>query len=249
MMKTAISTIKKRNGELVAFDSDKIRTAVSKANASVEGERMTDAQLDELTEKVVAAVMAGETPTVEHIQDLVEETMIALGYAKTAKAYILYRAEHAKMRQSEGDLMDIYQELTFAYSKDIDLKRENANIDADTAMGTMLKYGSEGAKYFIDNYILPKEIAAAHINGDIHIHDKDFYMLTETCCQIDLIKLFAGGFSTGHGNLREPNDIQSYSALACIAIQANQNEMHGGQSIPNFDYAMALGVAKTFRRN
>jgi ribonucleoside-triphosphate reductase len=144
--------------------------------------------------------------------------------------------------------MDIYNELTFQNAKDADIKRENANIDADTAMGTMLKYGSEGSKYFIDHYILPKDIAAAHINGDIHIHDKDFYMLTETCCQIDLLKLFKGGFSTGHGYLREPNSIQSYSALACIAIQANQNEMHGGQAVPNFDYSLAPGIAKTFKR-
>ena len=131
---------------------------------------------------------------------------------------------------------------------DEDIKRENANIDGDTAMGTMLKYGSEGAKYFVDNYVLPKDIAAAHINGDIHIHDKDFYMLTETCCQIDLIKLFKNGFSTGHGHLREPQSIISYAALACITIQANQNEMHGGQSIPNFDYAMADGVKKTYAK-
>ena len=145
--------------------------------------------------------------------------------------------------------MDIYHQLTFRDAKDVDLKRENANIDADTAMGTMLKYGSEGSKYFINNYILPKDIASAHISGDIHIHDEDFYMLTETCCQIDLLKLFHGGFCTGHGTLREPQDISSYAALACIAIQANQNEMHGGQSIPTFDYSMAPGVAKTFCRN
>ena len=113
-------------------------------------------------------------------------------------------------------------------------------------MGTMLKYGSEGAKYFVDNYVLPKDIAKAHINGDIHIHDKDFYMLTETCCQIDLIKLFKDGFCTGHGYLREPQSIMSYASLACIAIQANQNEMHGGQSVPNFDYSMAPGVARTY---
>lgn len=127
-------------------------------------------------------------------------------------------------------------------------KGENANIDADTSMGTMLKYGSEGAKYFVDNYILPKDIAAAHKNGDIHIHDKDFYMLTETCCQIELIKLFHNGFFTGHGYIRQPRSIASYASLACIAIQANQNEMHGGQSVPNFDYAMAEGVACTFRK-
>ena len=177
-----------------------------------------------------------------------EEKLIEHGYAKTAKAYILYRAEHTKVRKTEADLVNIYRELTFTSAADADIKRENANIDADTSMGTMLKYGSEGANYFVDNYILPKDIAAAHINGDIHIHDKDFYMLTETCCQIDLVKLFHDGFSTGHGFIRQPKSIATYASLACIAIQANQNEMHGGQAVPNFDYAMAEGVACTFRK-
>ncbi len=245
---SVIKSIKKRNGETVAFDAKKIKEAIHKANIAVTGEKMSAKALTELTEKVVSLIPPKKVPTVEQVQDLVEQTLIEGGFGKTAKAYILYRAEHTKIRQSEADLMDIYKELTFSYAKDADIKRENANIDADTAMGTMLKYGSEGSKYFIDNYILPKDIAAAHINGDIHIHDKDFYMLTETCCQIDLIKLFRNGFSTGHGCLREPNGIASYSALACIAVQANQNEMHGGQSIPNFDYAMAPGVAKTYRR-
>lgn len=116
-------------------------------------------------------------------------------------------------------------------------------------MGTMLKYGSEGAKSFVDNYVLPEDMAHAHADGLIHIHDKDFYMLTATCCQIDLQKLFAHGFSTGHGHLRSPQSVESYAALACIAIQANQNEMHGGQSIPDFDYAMAEGVNKSFRKH
>ena len=241
-------SIKKRNGETVPFDAAKIQEAIRKACVAVPEEKISKKKLEELTAAVVAAIPGRRTPTVEQVQDLVEETLIREGFARTAKAYILYRAEHAKIRQSEGDLMEIYKELTFAYAKDADIKRENANIDADTAMGTMLKYGSEGSKYFIDNYILPKDVAAAHINGDIHIHDKDFYMLTETCCQIDLLKLFHNGFSTGHGYLREPNGIQSYSALGCIAIQANQNEMHGGQSVPNFDYSMAPGVRKTFRK-
>ena len=189
-----------------------------------------------------------KTPGVEQIQDAVEKVLIAGNFASTAKAYILYRAEHTKLRQAKADLMDIYNELTFTKAKDADIKRENANIDADTAMGTMLKYGSEGSKYFITSHILPKDIAVAHMDGDIHIHDMDFYMLTETCCQIDLLKLFKNGFSTGHGYLREPNDIRSYAALACIAIQANQNEMHGGQAVPMFDYCMAPGVAKTYRK-
>ena len=243
-----IEHIKKRNGKIVAFDASKITNAIRKANLESNDETFTQRQLDSLTRNVVRLISDREAPGVEYIQDAVERVLIKHNFASTAKAYILYRAEHTKLREAQQDLMDIYYELTYQDSKDIDLKRENANIDADTAMGTMLKYGSEGSKYFIDNCILPKDIAAAHINGDIHIHDKDFYMLTETCCQIDLIKLFKNGFSTGHGCLREPNDIRSYAALACIAIQANQNEMHGGQSIPNFDYAMAPGVTKTFRK-
>lgn len=240
--------IKKRNGVVVTFDFLKIRNAIQKANQAVHDEQMDENVLDLLTARVAGRFGAGVVPTVEEIQDAVEENLIGAGYAKTAKAYILYRAEHAKIRQAEGDLMDIYKQLTYRAAKDVDLKRENANIDADTAMGTMLKYGSEGAKYFTNNYVLPKDVASAHIDGDIHIHDQDFYMLTETCCQIDLIKLFRDGFCTGHGHLREPNDISSYTALACIAIQANQNEMHGGQSVPNFDYSMAPGVQKTFRK-
>lgn len=240
---------KKRNGEVVAFDSLKIRNAIYKANNAIQDESMGKEELELLTARIVGMFQGNMIPTVEQIQDAVEETLISANYAKTAKAYTLYRAEHAKIRQAEGDLMDIYQQLTFRDAKDVDLKRENANIDADTAMGTMLKYGTEGSKYFINNYILPKDIAAAHLNGDIYIHDQDFYMLTETCCQIDLLKLFHGGFCTGHGTLREPNDILSYAALACIAIQANQNEMHGGQSVPNFDYCMAPGVRKTFQKS
>ena len=240
--------IRKRSGDVVPFDALKIREAIKKAADASDPNGLSDAELDNLTEKVILAIPSTGIPTVEEVQDLVEEKLIEHGYTKIAKAYILYRAEHAKIRQTESDLMDIYKELTFSSAADADIKRENANIDADTSMGTMLKYGSEGGKYFVDNYILPKDIAAAHIHGDIHIHDKDFYMLTETCCQINLLELFKGGFSTGHGYLREPNGISSYSALACIAIQANQNEMHGGQSVPNFDYCMAPGVAKTFKK-
>ena len=240
--------ISKRNGAPVPFDITKIRVAIRKANDAAQVEAIAPYQFEKLVEEVIEAIPQGQTPNVEQIQDLVEERLIAHGFAKTAKAYILYRAEHTKVRKTEADLVNIYRELTFTSAADADIKRENANIDADTSMGTMLKYGSEGANYFVDNYILPKDIAAAHINGDIHIHDKDFYMLTETCCQIDLIKLFKDGFSTGHGFIREPKSINSYAALACIAIQANQNEMHGGQSVPNFDYAMADGVTWTFRK-
>lgn len=243
-----LTFIRKRDGSLVPFDALKILEAMRKASDATPGQTIPPDRLAEITKRVIDKLNKNEIPAVEQVQDIVEETLVESGYFQIAKSYILYRAEHTNIRRSEADLMKIYEELTFASAKDADIKRENANIDADTAMGTMLKYGSEGSNYFVNNYILPKEMAGAHINGDIHIHDKDFYMLTATCCQIDLNKLFKNGFSTGHGYLREPNGIASYSALACIAIQANQNEMHGGQSIPNFDYFMAPGVAKTFQK-
>lgn len=243
-----IKTIKKRTGDIVKFNAQKITDAIKKANMESIDETFSKEQLSTITNNVIKALKILKTPGVEQIQDAVEKVLIAGNFASTAKAYILYRAEHTKLRQAKADLMDIYDELTFTKAKDADIKRENANIDADTAMGTMLKYGSEGSKYFITSHILPKDIAVAHMDGDIHIHDMDFYMLTETCCQIDLLKLFKNGFSTGHGYLREPNDIRSYAALACIAIQANQNEMHGGQAVPMFDYCMAPGVAKTYRK-
>ena len=245
---TCPETIKKRNGTPVPFDIKKISNAIHKANDAAMVEAISPLEFEKLVTEIVESIPHGQIPNVEQIQDLVEEKLIEHGYAKTAKAYILYRAEHTKVRKTEADLVNIYRELTFTSAADADIKRENANIDADTSMGTMLKYGSEGANYFVDNYILPKDIAAAHINGDIHIHDKDFYMLTETCCQIDLVKLFHDGFSTGHGFIRQPKSIATYASLACIAIQANQNEMHGGQAVPNFDYAMAEGVACTFRK-
>ena len=238
--------IVKRSGQTVKFNAAKIRDAIRKAGNAVSDEEITEEKVLSLTNQVLDKIPVHSIPSVEQVQDIVEEVLIANDLPRTSKAYILYRAERSKLRQTEKDLMDIFKSLTFVDAKDSNIKRENANIDTDTAMGTMLKYGSESAKYFVDNNILDKEIADAHNGGDIHIHDKDFYLLTETCCQIDLLKLFKDGFSTGHGHLREPMSIQSYSALACIAIQANQNEMHGGQSVPNFDYSMAPGVAKTF---
>ncbi|MBQ9092058.1 MAG: anaerobic ribonucleoside triphosphate reductase, partial [Anaerotignum sp.] len=172
--------------------------------------------------------------------------LIDHGYVRTAKAYILYRAERTRVRNMNDRLMKTFEDITYKDATDSDIKRENANIDGNTAMGSMLKYGSEGAKHFYESYVLNPKHSEAHRNGDIHIHDLDFYTLTTTCCQIDLLKLFKDGFSTGHGVLREPNDIASYASLACIAIQSNQNDQHGGQSIANFDYGLAPGVRKTY---
>ncbi|MBQ2676210.1 MAG: anaerobic ribonucleoside triphosphate reductase [Clostridia bacterium] len=241
-----ITSIKKRDGRTVDFNIDKITNAIFKAAQVTGGQNINTAM--ELAEKVVAMLEEKNitTPTVEQIQDTVEKVLIESGHARTAKEFILYRAQRTRQREMNTKLMKIYEELTFSSALESDMKRDNANIDGDTAMGTMLKYGSEGAKQFYDMYILKPEHAKAHREGDIHIHDLDFLTLTTTCCQIDIDSLFTGGFGTGHGFLREPNDILSYSALACIAVQCNQNDQHGGQSIPNFDYAMAKGVAKTY---
>jgi ribonucleoside-triphosphate reductase len=245
-----IDTIKKRDGREVPFTPIKITEAIMKA-FQASGSAKTEKTAQELTMQVVAELESSENigiPTVEEIQDMVERVLIENGFVRTAKSFILYRAERSRVREMNTRLMRIYDDITFKPARDSDIKRENANINGDTAMGAMLKYGTEGAKQFNSLFVLKPLHAAAHADGDIHIHDMDFLTLTTTCCQIDLIKLFTDGFSTGHGVLREPNDIYSYSALACIAIQANQNDQHGGQSVVNFDYSMAMGVKKTFRK-
>lgn len=244
-----IEKIVKRDGREAQFHKEKIAKAVYQAAHALGG---TDyAQSEQIADMVIdylENVLHLQAPTVEQVQDVVEKILIENGHARTAKEYILYRADRTRVREMNTRLMKTYEDLTFKDAAENDVKRENANIDGDTAMGTMLKYGSEGAKQFNEMFILDPKHAKAHIEGDIHIHDMDFLTLTTTCCQIDLDKLFEGGFSTGHGYLREPNDIQTYSALACIAIQSNQNDQHGGQSVPNFEYAMAKGVRKTYAK-
>lgn len=249
-----ITKIRKRDGREVPFNIEKIANAIFKAgNAAGEEDYSIALALAEKVAEQLDINPDKKVPGVEEIQNIVEKVLIEDGYAKPAKEYILYRAERTRIREMNTRLMKVYEDLTFKEAKDNDKKRENANIDGDTAMGTMLRYGSEGAKQFNEMFVLKPEHSRAHRNGDIHIHDLDFLALTTTCCQIDIEKLFKGGFCTGHGFLREPNDIQSYSSLACIAIQSNQNDQHGGQSIPNFDYGLAPGVSKTYiklyRRN
>lgn len=244
-----VCKIKKRDGREVAFDKQKIVNAIYKAANALGGTDYEESvYVADMVVRYLEEHLGEAVPTVEQVQDVVEQMLIENGNARTAKEYILYRADRTRVREMNTRLMKIYEDLTFKDAKDNDVKRENANIDGDTAMGTMLKYGSEGAKQFCEMFVLDPKHSKAHVEGDIHIHDMDFLTLTTTCCQIDLDKLFEGGFSTGHGYLREPNDIQTYSALACIAIQSNQNDQHGGQSVPNFEYAMAKGVVKTYKR-
>lgn len=244
-----IAKIIKRDGRTTAYDVQKIAVAIYKAAEVLGGKNENmSLQLANQVEAYIMDTIHTDSPTVEQIQDAVEKVLIENGHARTAKEYILYRAERTRVRDMNTRLMKVYEDLTFKDAQDNDIKRENANIDGDTAMGTMLKYGSEGAKQFYEMYVLDPRHSKAHLSGDIHIHDLDFLTLTTTCCQIDIKKMFKKGFSTGHGFLREPNDIQSYAALACIAIQSNQNDQHGGQSVPNFDYGMALGVEKTYKK-
>ena len=245
-----IKSIKKRDGRIVLYNEDKIAQAILKAmQASGEGDASDAAGVANSVEASLEKLCGTNPPTIEQIQDQVEKDLMSAGFEETAKQYILYRAGRTRVREMNTRLMKVFDELTNVDATKSDLKRDNANIDGDTAMGTMLKYGSEAAKDYYEKYLLTQEQADAHRNGDIHIHDFDFYSLTTTCCQIQLTKLFKGGFSTGHGFLREPNDIQSYSALACIAIQSNQNDQHGGQSIVDFDYGLAPGVTKTYKKN
>lgn len=247
-----IRFIVKRDGRKVSFNEQKIANAIRKALVSVHPDDGATAEdeafVDKLTRQVVSEIEKEmpSVPTVEHTQDLIEKILIKEGLAVEAKNFILYRQNRTNVRTYNAELTKIYRDLTSKSTADMDLKRENANIDANAPMGLMLRFGSEGSKDYVRRYVLRPEHALAHQRGDIHIHDLDFYMLTINCCQIGLRDLFKRGFSTGHGFLREPQGIQSAAALCCIAIQSNQNDMHGGQSIPMFEYDLAPYVARSY---
>ena len=244
-----IQSIIKRDGRVVLYDQNKIASAILRSlEASHEGNAADAARVANDVQRELENRFKDQSPNIESIQDTVERQLMNHGFSAAAKAYILYRANRTRAREANTSLMKTIDEITNIDARISDMKRDNANIDGNTAMGSMLQIGSAGAKAYNEIYLLRPEHAKAYREGDIHIHDFDFYSLTTTCCQIDILKLFHGGFSTGHGYLREPNSIQSYAALAAIAIQSNQNDQHGGQSIPNFDYGMAEGVAKTYRK-
>ena len=242
-----MKTVTKRTGFTVPYNRDKIYNAIMGANQ--DGKLlMSNKDIDDVTNQVEWDLEDRENVSVEEIQDTVEKELMKYDFYDIAKRYITYRQRHAERRRAQKHLMETYQDIFFAPAEDSDLKRDNANINTDASMGIMLKLGAEGAKHFVDNYVLEDRFREADQQNYIHIHDKDFSLITFNCCQIDLLKLFHGGFSTGHGFLREPNSIRAYASLACIAIQSNQNDMFGGQSINAFDYAMAEGVRKSFRK-
>ena len=236
----------KRNGLHVKFDRSKIFNALKKCRDAV-SPGTPDLTLNVITNNVVEKLSEFDGVHVEAIQDAVVDELVEYRQKKMTRAYTEYRYLHKIRRDASENLMATCKEIFFADAADVDHKRSNANINTDAPMGIMLNIGAETAKYFNNNYILPKEFADAHAEHFIHIHDQDFSLITLNCCQIDLLKLLDGGFSTGHGFVREPNSIRSAAALACIAVQANQNDMFGGQSINAFDYAMAKYVRKSFQ--
>lgn len=243
------TTIEKRDGRAVAFEMGRVWNAVILAAEHHMNYEQARHTADEVTELVRTKLKGIVNTTVETVQDIVIQCLKEAGYRDIADEYSAYRESRSRVREAKTRLMRDMSDLTFVKSRHSDDQRENANVDADAPMGTMLKYGSTASKRWCLSNLISKQFADDHISGKIHIHDLDFYALTTTCTQISLKKLFEGGFFTGHGYLREPNSIGSYAALACIAIQANQNDQHGGQSIPMFEYDLAPGVSKTFIKN
>lgn len=251
----------KRDGRKVSFNPTKIAIAIKKGFDSIrEGDKLkyTPADVNKAFNKTLETLISDQGVKkleIENIQDCIENTLKDLGYDDVFESFKEYRERRHNSRQAffgekkQHKFLKALENLGLKSAGEEDSKRENANVDGDTAMGTMLQYGSTISKEFAKAYLMKPIHADAHDSGDIHIHDLDFLSMgTTTCCQIDLNKLFHDGFSTGHGFLREPNDIMSYTALGAIAIQANQNDQHGGQSIPAFDYYMAPGVLKTFKK-
>ena len=259
-----VTTLKvvKRNGKKVDFDGTKVAMAIKKGFDSITKDDepvYTTKDIQKVYQTVIKKIEKEyaneEKIKIEDIQDLIEESLKKCHYEDVYKSFSEYRDRRTQSRMLFADEKKIHkflkslEGLGLKTAAEEDAKRENANIDGNSAMGTMLQYGSTVSKEFAKAYLMKKKFADAHDNGDIHIHDMDFLAMgTTTCTQIDLNKLFKNGFSTGHGYLREPQDIMSYSALAAIAIQSNQNDQHGGQSIPAFDYYLAPGVLKTFKK-
>lgn len=258
----------KRNGKKVDFNETKIAIAIKKGfDDVIESSRDEESGVAKYSEKDMQRVFHDvleriekdyqdkDKIKIEEIQDLIEKSLKAKKYDDVYEAFANYRERRAQSRAAFTEdkrshkFLKTLEGLALKSASEDDTKRENGNIDGNSAMGTMLQFGSNVSKEFSKTYLMKKKFADAHDEGDIHIHDMDFEAMgTTTCLQIDLEKLFKGGFSTGHGYLREPNDIMSYSALAAIAIQSNQNDQHGGQSIPLFDYYLAPGVVKTYKK-
>ena len=248
----------KRDGKKTKFEEEKIAIAIKKGFDSIEEDKYTEQDITKIYESVLKDITKiyedKKSIKIEDIQDLIEDKLKKYEYMDVYDNFSSYRNLRSKSRElfkeKEHKFLKSIESLGMEDAKNVDAKRENANVDGDTAMGTMLQFGSTLTREFAKSYLMNQKFAEAHDKGEIHIHDMDFMpMGTTTCCQIDLNELYKNGFSTGHGHLRTPNSIMSYASLAAIAIQSNQNDQHGGQSIPAFDYYMAPGVVKTYKKN
>lgn len=258
----------KRNGKKVDFDGTKIAMTIKKGfdslipdvdNATLQDVGYSEKDINKVYHAVMDRIKKEfkdeERIKIETIQDLIEDELQKKHYQDVYESFKSYRERRTQSREAFSDNKRLHkflkniENLGLKSAHEENTKRENGNVDGDTAMGTMLQLGATISKEFTKAYLMKRKFADAHDEGAIHIHDMDFMAMgTTTCCQIDLSRLFKDGFSTGHGHLREPQDIMSYAALAAIAIQANQNDQHGGQAIPAFDYYLAPGVLKTFKK-
>ena len=242
-----IKTVRKRDGSIVNFNIDKIINAISKANN--ETNEMTDDSIEAVAKSVVLDTNYSSCVDIEVIQDLVERNLQEDGFFDTAKAYILYREKRHRQREAAQSLMNQYDDLLFMDSEDMDLKRDNANINTDAPMGIMLKLGTEGAKNYLNHYVLPEKFKEMHMKHIEHLHDADFSLITMNCLYVDLAKVLKDGFNTGHGFIREPKSIRAAASLACVIIQASQNDCFGGQSLVGFDFALSKYVKMSFKKS
>ena len=235
----------KRDGKREDFSADKISNAIGKAFRAT-GIEDRDGQIRTITRKVTARI-AQPTIGVEEIQDLVESELMK-AQPEVAKKYIIYRQWRNTERERKTQIKHIMDGIVAIDKNDVNLS--NANMSSHTPAGQMMTFASEITKDYTYKYLLPPQYAEAHRNGDIHIHDLDYYPTkTTTCIQYDLDDLFERGFHTKNGSIRTPQSIQSYATLATIIFQTNQNEQHGGQAIPAFDFFMAKGVLKSFQKS
>lgn len=235
-----ILTVKKRDGRIVGFNEEKIKAAIRKAMLSTEKGEDNDL-LCQISDRI--SYIGKEQMSVEEIQDLVEIELMKSERKDVAKNYISYREKRSIARRSKT--RDIFLEIINAKSNDI--TRENANMNADTPAGMMMKFASETTKPFVDDYLLSPEVKEAVQNNYIHIHDKDYYPTKSlTCVQHPLNKILNDGLCAGHGESRPAKRIETASILGCISMETAQNEMHGGQAIPAFDFYLAPFVRKSY---
>ena len=235
-----IQTVVKRDGRIVGFNEQKIMAAVRKAMLHTdkgEDERLVQQIADRI------GFVGKPQMTVEDIQNQVEMELMKSSRKDVARAYISYRNQRSVARKAKT--RDVFLEIINV--KNNDITRENANMNADTPAGMMMKFSSETTKPFVDDYLLSEESREAVRQNRLHIHDKDYYPTKSlTCCQHPLDHILERGFSAGHGSSRAAKRIETASVLACISLETAQNEMHGGQAIPAFDFYLAPYVRASF---